>query len=39
MLIKVDFPEPEGPVIATTSPRLTCRETPRSAWTSTSPMR
>jgi len=33
----VDFPEPEGPVTATISPRATRRLTPRSARTSSSP--
>jgi hypothetical protein len=39
MLIKVDFPDPDGPMIAITSPRLTSMEMPHSACTSTSPMR
>src|SRR5439155_25232238 len=37
MCIKVDLPEPDGPVTARNSPRSTSRFTPRSARTSTSP--
>src|SRR5712691_4026168 len=33
MFIKVDFPEPEGPVTATNSPGYTSSEIPRSART------
>src|SRR5580698_2897936 len=36
---RVDFPEPEGPMMARNSPACTCRLTPRSASTSTFPMR
>jgi two-component system, chemotaxis family, chemotaxis protein CheY len=28
---KVDFPDPEGPMMTTTSPLLTCKVTPRKA--------
>ncbi len=31
--MKVDFPEPEGPMTATKSPRSIVTDTPRSAWT------
>ena len=34
MFIKVDFPDPEGPMIATYSLRAMPKETPRRAWTS-----
>src|SRR4051794_36701666 len=37
MCMKVDLPEPDGPVTARNSPRSTSRLTPRSAFTSTSP--
>src|SRR4249920_4171674 len=37
MCMKVDLPEPDGPVTARNSPRGTSRLTPRSAFTSTSP--
>ena len=33
-----DLPEPDGPMTATNSPAVTCRLTPRSARTTTSPM-
>ena len=33
MLSSVDFPEPDGPMVATISPRATRNETPRSACT------
>ena len=36
--ISVDFPEPEGPMMATNSPRSTSTETARSAWTDSVPM-
>src|ERR1051326_6164834 len=36
--IKVDFPEPDGPVIATYSPRCTANDTPCSACTFSAPM-
>ena len=36
--IKVDFPEPDGPMIATNSPSLTRSETPRSASTVIEPV-
>ncbi len=36
--ISVDFPEPDGPMIATYSPRSTPRETPERAWTFSSPI-
>src|SRR3954470_8538950 len=35
--MKVDLPEPDGPVAATNSPCWISTETPRSAWTLTSP--
>ena len=35
MCISVDFPEPDGPTIATNSPASTVVSTPRSAGTST----
>jgi hypothetical protein len=35
MFISVDFPEPEGPMMATTSPRSILHETPAKARTST----
>jgi hypothetical protein len=38
MLIIVVLPEPDGPTIATISPRSTDIETPRSASTWTAPM-
>src|SRR5207249_3515268 len=34
---KVVFPQPDGPIIATISPRGIARFTPRSAWTLTNP--
>src|SRR5438876_10973659 len=37
--IRVDFPEPLAPIRATNSPRLISRDTPRTAGTSTSPVR
>src|SRR5262245_32017966 len=37
MCMKVDLPEPDGPVTARNSPVWTSRFTPRSAFTSTSP--
>ena len=37
--MKVDFPEPDGPITATNSPRAMSRLTPRSAWTWYSPSR
>ena len=39
MVISVDLPEPDEPMIATSSPRSTESDTPRSAATSISPMR
>ncbi len=33
MFIRVDFPEPDGPMIATSSLGSIARSTPRSAWT------
>src|SRR6478609_3654188 len=36
--ISVDFPEPDGPMIATYSPRSMAIETPRRAWISSSPI-
>ena len=38
VFMKVDLPDPEGPMIATSSPARMCRETPRIAWTRTSPI-
>ena len=37
--ISVDFPEPDGPMIATNSPRSMSTDTPLSAWTDSAPMR
>jgi hypothetical protein len=37
MFIIVDFPEPEGPMIATNSPRATWRSTDTSAGTARRP--
>src|SRR5581483_798456 len=37
MFMRVDLPEPEGPMMATNSPRPISSETPRRACTSTSP--
>ena len=37
MCMKVDLPDPDGPVTARNSPRSTSKFTPRSALTSTSP--
>src|SRR6185312_9620427 len=37
MCIRVDLPEPEGPVTARNSPSWTSSDTPRNARTSTSP--
>ena len=39
MFISVDLPEPEAPMMATNSPCSMVSDTPRSACTSTSPMR
>ncbi len=36
--MKVDLPEPEGPMIATNSPGSTFTSTPCNAWTTVSPM-
>ena len=36
--ISVDFPEPDGPMIATNSPGSTLNDTPFSAGTSTLPI-
>ena len=38
MFIRVDLPEPDGPMIATSSPRLISSDTPRNAGTVMSPM-
>jgi hypothetical protein len=38
MFISVDLPEPDGPMIATKSPRATDRLIPARARTSTSPI-
>ena len=38
VFIRVDLPEPEGPMMAITSPRLIAKDTPRKASTSTSPI-
>ncbi len=35
--MKVDLPEPEGPMTATISPGAIVTETPRSAWTTCVP--
>src|SRR5262245_40364929 len=37
--MKVDLPEPDGPITATNSPDTMSRLTPRSAWTWCSPRR
>ena len=39
MFISVDFPEPDGPMMATNSPRSTERSTAARARTSLSPIR
>src|SRR4051812_40991305 len=39
MFINVDLPEPEAPMMATNSPSAISSDTPRSACTSTSPIR
>ena len=39
MFIIVDLPDPDGPIIATYSPRSTVRVIPRKAWTLMSPMK
>ena len=39
MFIKVDLPEPEGPMSATNSPRWMSRDTPLSAFTTWVPKR
>jgi len=36
IFIRVDFPEPEGPIMAEKAPLFTLRETPRKAGTWTS---
>jgi hypothetical protein len=38
MCISVDFPEPEGPMIAVSSPSTIASETPRRASTAVSPL-
>ena len=38
MFMKVDFPLPLAPMIATKSPRLISTFTPRNAWTLLSPI-
>ena len=38
MFISVDLPEPDAPMMATISPCVTVRSTPRSAWTSFEPV-
>ncbi len=38
MFMKVDFPEPDGPMMATNSPGSTSIETPSRARTSDSPI-
>ena len=37
MCIRVDFPEPDGPITAVSRPRGTSTDTPRSASTAVSP--
>ncbi len=37
MCMSVDFPEPDGPITATSSPVVTSRSTPRSASTAVAP--
>jgi hypothetical protein len=37
MFIRVDFPDPEGPMMDTNSPVSTLRSSPRIAFTTTSP--
>ena len=39
MLMKVDLPDPDGPMMATSSPASMVRETSRSAWTTWAPTR
>jgi len=39
VFIKVDFPEPLAPMIATNSPGKMSSVTPRTAWTSREPLR
>jgi hypothetical protein len=39
MFSSVDFPDPDGPMMAANSPAPTSMLTPRNASTSTSPMR
>ncbi len=36
--IRVDLPEPDGPMIATYSPRSMAMDTPFRAWISSSPI-
>ena len=36
---RVDFPEPEGPTMATNSPSATVKSMPERAWMVSSPMR
>ncbi len=36
--MRVDLPEPDGPMTAAYSPRPMSMETPSSAWTSAAPM-
>ena len=38
MFISVDLPEPEGPMMATYSPRWISSETPARAWTFSCPI-
>ena len=38
MFMSVDFPLPDAPMMATKSPRSMVSDTPRRAWTSSSPM-
>src|SRR3989338_9891601 len=39
MFIRVDFPDPDGPMIATNSPLWIVREMPLSTWSSCDPRR
>ena len=37
--MSVDFPDPDGPMMATSSPASIVTDTPRSAWTTCAPSR
>ena len=36
--MRVDLPEPDGPMIAVNAPRAKATSTPASAWTAVSPL-